>query len=70
MRYWGGNPIIRFSEMNPGSFAEKVLRWFDESKDSRLVWAKAASEKVRQELDWQPFSQRVVDRLEAIGRQG
>jgi len=69
MRYWGGNPIIRFSEMNPGSFAEKVLSWFDESPDSRLAWAKAASEKVRQELDWMPFSQRVVDRLEAIGRQ-
>lgn len=66
MRYWGGNPIIRFSEMNPSSFAEKVLGWFDEARDSRLAWAKAASEKVRQELDWAPFAQRVVDRLELI----
>ncbi len=68
MRYWGESPIIRFSEMNPGSFAERVLSWFDESEGSRLAWAKAASEKVRQELDWVPFSGRVVDRLEAIGQ--
>lgn len=69
MRYWGDNPIIRFSEMNPGSFAEKVLSWFDESKDSRLTWAKAASAKVLAELDWVPFSQRVVERLELIHRE-
>lgn len=66
VRYWGTNPIIRFSNMNPDSFAERVLSWFDEPKVARLTWAKAASEKVRQELDWLPFSQRVVERLELI----
>jgi hypothetical protein len=52
--------------MNPDSFAERVLSWFDEPKVARLAWAKAASEKVRKELDWVPFSQRVVERLELI----
>jgi glycosyltransferase involved in cell wall biosynthesis len=66
VRYWGTNPIIRFSNMNPDSFAERVLSWFDEPKVARLAWAKAASEKVRKELDWVPFSQRVVERLETI----
>ena len=68
MRYWGKNPLIRFSEMNPVSFAEKVLSWFDESPADRQAWGRAASEKVRKELDWQPFSARVVQRLEEIHR--
>ena len=66
MRYWGNNPIIRFSEMNPASFAEKVLGWFDETPANRRAWGEAASAKVRTELDWQPFSARVVQRLEEI----
>lgn len=54
--------------MNSDSFAERVLSWFDEPKVARLAWAKAASERVRKELDWVPFPQRVVERLEAIHR--
>jgi glycosyltransferase involved in cell wall biosynthesis len=69
VRYWGTNPIIRFSTMEPDNFAERVLSWFDEPAVARLTWAKAASAKVRAELDWDPFSRRVVDRLEAIHRE-
>ena len=69
MRYWGDNPIIRFSEMNPESFAKQVLTWFAETPENRRVWGGAASEKVRTELDWRPFSARVVQRLEAIHRE-
>ena len=68
MRYWGDNPIVRFSEMNAESFAEKVLSWFDVPLEQRQSYGRAASEKVRAELDWQPFSQRVVERLEKIHR--
>ena len=72
MRYWGGNPVIRFSEMNPDSFAEKVLGWFNEPLANRHAWGRSASAKVQAELDWQPFSRRVVERLENIhgGRGG
>jgi glycosyltransferase involved in cell wall biosynthesis len=66
MRYWAGNPIMRFSEMNPESFADKVLSWFDEPLERRLAYGRAAGDKVRAELDWKPFSRRVVDRLEQI----
>ena len=69
MRYWGQNPIIRFSEMSPESFAQKVLTWFDESPENRRAWGETASAKVRAELDWQPFSARVVQRLEEIHRE-
>jgi glycosyltransferase involved in cell wall biosynthesis len=69
MRYWRDDPIIRFSEMNPESFAEKVLSWFDEPSENRRVWGKFASAKVQAELDWQPFSNRVVKRLEEIHAQ-
>ncbi|HVU08339.1 MAG TPA: glycosyltransferase family 4 protein [Verrucomicrobiae bacterium] len=69
MRYWRNNPIIRFSEMNPESFAEKVLSWFAEPLENRHAWGRAASAKVFAELDWQPFSHRVVERLEEIHRQ-
>jgi glycosyltransferase involved in cell wall biosynthesis len=69
MCYWRGNPIIRFSEMNPESFAEKVLGWFDEPLENRHAWGRASSAKVSAELDWQPFSRRVVERLEEIHRE-
>jgi glycosyltransferase involved in cell wall biosynthesis len=69
MRYWGDNPIIRFSEMNPESFAEKVLASFDIPSERRLNWGRVASAKVQAELDWQPFSRRVVERLEEIHRE-
>jgi len=69
MRYWSDNPIIRFSEMNPDSFAERVLSWFDVPRETRLPWSKAASAKVLKELDWVPFSQRVVERLELIHKE-
>ncbi|MEP6662068.1 MAG: glycosyltransferase family 4 protein [Verrucomicrobiota bacterium] len=69
MRYWGDNPIVRFSEMNADSFAEKVLSWFDVPVEQRHAYGRAASEKVQCELDWQPFSQRVVERLEKIHRE-
>jgi glycosyltransferase involved in cell wall biosynthesis len=65
-RYWRNDPIIRFSEMNPENFAEKVLTWFDEPLENRRVWGGAASAKVQTELDWRPFSHRVVNRLEEI----
>ncbi len=69
MRYWRDNPIIRFSEMNPDSFADKVLSWFDEPHQTRQLWGRGASAKMHAELDWVPFSRRVVDRLEEIHRE-
>ena len=65
-RYWRNDPIIRFSEMDQDNFAEKVLTWFDEPLENRRVWGGAASAKVQTELDWRPFSHRVVKRLEEI----
>jgi hypothetical protein len=44
------------------------LTWFEESPENRRAWGSAASEKVRTELDWRPFSARVVQRLEEIHR--
>ena len=69
MRYWGCDPVMRFSEMNPESFAERVLSWFDEPIEKRHAAGRAAGEKVLRELDWKPFSSRVVDRLESINRE-
>ena len=69
MRYWRGNPIIRFSEMDPDSFADNVLFWFNEPVERRHSYGRAAGEKVRAELDWKPFARRVVDRLEEIHRE-
>lgn len=66
MRYWGDNPIIRFSEMDPDSFAERVLSWFNVPGEQSRPWREAASAKVRAELEWGPFSRRVVERLEKI----
>ncbi len=69
MRYWGNDPLMRFSEMNPESFADRVLSWFDEPMEKRHAAGRAAGEKVLRELDWKPFSRRVVERLEAIDQE-
>jgi glycosyltransferase involved in cell wall biosynthesis len=69
VRYWRDNPIIRFSEMNSKSFAEKVLSWFDEPLENRHAWGRSSNAKVSAELDWEPFSRRVVKRLEEIHRE-
>jgi glycosyltransferase involved in cell wall biosynthesis len=66
MRYWGDDPVMRFSEMNPESFADRVLSWFDVPLEKRHAAGRAASQRVLKELDWKPFSRRVVDRLEQI----
>ncbi len=69
MRYWQGDPIIRFSEMDPESFAGEVAGWLGEPAERRQAWGRAASGRVRAELAWGPFSVRVVDRLEAMQRE-
>jgi glycosyltransferase involved in cell wall biosynthesis len=69
MRYWGDNPVMRFSEMSPESFADRVLSWFQEPLEQRHAFGRAASQKVLEELDWKPFSRRVVERIEEIDRE-
>jgi len=69
MLYWAGNPLVRFSEMDPESFADAVVGWFGEGLERREAWGRAASAQVRAELAWEPFSRRVVERLETIHRE-
>lgn len=65
-RYFGNEPRVRFSEFDGRSFGERVLSWLDESAERWAPQAKAASERVRRELDWRAISRRAVDFIESV----
>ena len=67
-RYFGSEPMVRFSEFNGRSFAEKILSWLNEPENAPARLARAASERVRRELDWLAISRKAVDFVETVQR--
>jgi glycosyltransferase involved in cell wall biosynthesis len=65
-RYFGKEPMVRFSEFNGTSFGQQILSWLREPPAARQHLARAASERVKAELDWRAISQKAVDRVERI----
>jgi len=65
-RYFGNEPRVRFSGFDGESFGEKILSWLREPDGVQASQAKAASERVRAELDWRVISQKAIDRVEQI----
>jgi glycosyltransferase involved in cell wall biosynthesis len=68
-RYFGNEPAVRFSEFNGESFGRRILSWFDEPLESRRQLGRAASERVRRELDWSVICKKAVDFVEKIAQQ-
>jgi glycosyltransferase involved in cell wall biosynthesis len=69
VRYFGDEPTVRFSEFDGISFGRKVLSWLLGPPELRQHFARAASERVQQGLDWRMISQRALDFVEWIGQQ-
>jgi glycosyltransferase involved in cell wall biosynthesis len=65
-RYFGNEPMVRFSGFDGGNFGGKILSWLCEPADQRADWARKASERVRTELDWRVISRKAIDVVERV----
>ena len=65
-RYFGKEPLVRFSEFNGPSFGERIVGWFNEPLEQRRALALAASQRVKTELDWRVISRKAIDFVERI----
>lgn len=64
VRYFKSEPMVRFSKFNGASFGEGILSWLREPPECRYDLARAASERVRNELDWSRISKNAIDFVE------
>jgi glycosyltransferase involved in cell wall biosynthesis len=67
-RYFGEEPMVRFSEFDGASFGRKIMSWLLGPAEMRQHFARIASQRVQQELDWRVISQRAVDFVERIAQ--
>ena len=65
-RYFGDEPMVRFSDFDGISFGRKIMSWVLDPPELRQHFARAASERVRKELDWRVISHRAADFVEWI----
>ena len=63
-RYFGNEPRVRFSGFDGRSFGERIVSWLQEPAESWVGQARAASERVRAELDWRVISRKAIDFVE------
>jgi glycosyltransferase involved in cell wall biosynthesis len=68
VRYFGDEPMVRFSEFDGVSFGRKVLSGLLDPPELRRHFARAASARVQKELDWRVISQRAADFVEWVCR--
>lgn len=66
VRYFGEEPMVRFSEFDGVSFGRKILSWLLDPPELRQHLARLASLRVQKELDWQVICRRAIDFTEAI----
>ncbi|MHC1764319.1 MAG: glycosyltransferase family 4 protein [Verrucomicrobiia bacterium] len=66
VRYFGEEPMVRFSEFDGVSFGRKVMTVLLDAPQLRHRYAQAASERVREQLDWRVICHRAVDFVEFI----
>ncbi|MDA1275945.1 MAG: glycosyltransferase family 4 protein [Verrucomicrobia bacterium] len=69
-RYFAAEPMIRFSDFDGPSFGQAVLSWLPDAKSTRSQFAKMASDRVRENLDWRVICRRAVDFIENIAQSG
>jgi glycosyltransferase involved in cell wall biosynthesis len=68
VRYFGDEPMVRFSDFEGIGFGRKIMSWLLDPPELRQHFARAASERVRKELDWRIISQRALDFVEWISQ--
>jgi glycosyltransferase involved in cell wall biosynthesis len=68
-RYFGNEPTVRFAGFDGARFAEAILETLREPAADRVAAARAASERVRRELDWRAICRKAVDFTEQRARE-
>ena len=63
-RYFKDEPMVRFSEFNGASLGQNILHWL--SREPGPAQIRAASERVRCELDWRAISQKAIAFVEQV----
>lgn len=70
MRYFGNEPLIRFSRFDGTSFGQEILNWLDQPEENRTRWGQSGTQRVQRELNWSVICQRAVDFMEHHVTQG
>jgi len=65
-RYFGDEPAVRFSEFHGEDFGKLILGWLEEPREKRRALGRAASQRVKSELDWRAISRKAIDFVERI----
>jgi len=68
-RYFGKEPLVRFSEFNGPSFGAKILSWLDEPLEKRRALTAPAAERVRMELNWRAIARKAIDFVEKVQKE-
>lgn len=68
VRYFDREPMVRFAGFDGAGFGRRILESLEESPGLRREQARAASERVRRELDWGAITRRAVDFTERVAR--
>ncbi len=63
-RYFGDEPLLRFSRFDGGDFGDRILAWLATDPAERARLAVGVAERVRRELDWPVICGRAVDFVE------
>ncbi len=64
-RYFGNEPLVRFSRFDGSSLGQVVLQWLREPLAARAASAEPAARKVRDRLDWSVICAHAVDVVES-----
>lgn len=68
-RYFGREPAVRFSGFDGESFGKLILDWLEEPVEYRQKLGRAASERVKAELDWRVIGKKAIAFVEKIQQQ-
>jgi len=67
-RYFGNEPTVSFAGFDGARFGDAILKMLKNPPSNLVDVARAASERVRRELDWRAISGKACDRVEKIAR--
>lgn len=67
-RYFRDEPTVQFAGFNGADFGAAIVRQLRRPPAGLADHARAASDRVRRELDWRTISRRAADRVEQIAR--
>jgi glycosyltransferase involved in cell wall biosynthesis len=68
-RYFASEPAVRFASFDGENFGREILSWLDEPLEKRRQLGRAASQRLKAELDWRTIGKKAMDFVEEIQQQ-